>query len=69
MTEFPGLPLALQLPELIAARQRVAPYVVTTPSICWPQGSLVGVLPAGTEVWSKLELFPAGGAPSNQEVP
>ena len=61
MTEFPGLPLALQLPELIAARQRVAPYVVTTPSICWPQGSLVGVLPAGTEVWSKLELFQQAG--------
>ena len=61
MTECQGLPAALQLPELIAARQRVAPHVVTTPSIRWPQGALLDSLPADTEVWSKLELFQQAG--------
>ena len=61
MTECQGLPAALQLPELIAARQRVAPHVVTTPSIRWPQGALLDSLPADIEVWSKLELFQQAG--------
>ena len=59
MTE--RLPSSLQLSELVAARQRVAPYVLTTPSIQWPLGKLMANLPGGTEVWSKLELFQRAG--------
>ena len=61
MTSERHIPSELHLPQLQAARERVAPYVVETPSVRWHSGRLLSVLPSGTEVWAKLELFQRAG--------
>jgi threonine dehydratase len=61
MTVNYDIPGELHLTELRAARERVAAYVVETPSIPWHSGKLLSMLPAGTEVWTKLELFQQAG--------
>lgn len=55
------IPKELQLDHLRDARERIAPFVVTTPSVRWHSGLLPGLLPTGTEVWAKLELFQKAG--------
>lgn len=61
MTSDYAIPDQLHLSELLAARERVAPYVVETPSVPWHSGKLVSILPKGTAVWAKLELFQRAG--------
>ncbi len=61
MTVATDIPVELALPTLQATRDRLAPHVLTTPSIYWRGDALARQLPSGTEVWAKLELFQQAG--------
>lgn len=52
---------APSLAEIEATRAAIDPYVVETPLVPWPGVALMGLLPEGTEVWAKLELFQRTG--------
>ena len=48
--------------DIEAARARIAPYVIETPSIAYYGTSLGDLLPAGSELFLKLELLQKTGS-------
>jgi threonine dehydratase len=52
----------LTIEEIREAHELIAPYITVTPSILWPGGELPNLVPAGTTVSAKLEVFQCTGS-------
>jgi threonine dehydratase len=61
LRETPGDPVPPSIEEIRAARERLRPYVITTPLRLWADDAIDGRLAAGTQVFLKEELFQRSG--------